>query len=592
MNAINNWDYSDVFEALVAGNLPSGTDLNGRYEIGQFLGRGGVGLVYRAMDHMLGEDVVLKILNPAVASDPDAVKRFKREIKVCRKISHPNVIRIYDIDEIYGTLFITMELVEGETLRKVIRTRGRYNEKDGWEVVQGMVQGLAAAHEKGIVHRDLKSLNVMVESGGGAKILDFGMARLLGSDHLTREGDILGSPPYMSPEQAQGLDVDHRTDIYSLGIILFEMFTGQLPFLAETPLATVMLQIDRPPPKPTSLVPGLSPEIETMILTCLEKNPDDRFQSVEELLSLHPAKGETEELRLHCARCGDSNHHSFRFCKSCGNSLQPAEAKEESWFDPAEARESDLSFPGSLVCAVVASHSEQLPAQLAMALELAATLKERATIQEFQKNVSSANYPGIVLPHGEQILCLIPALRFFTNRARMREAIRGLMSGYPHGEVMMGYFVAEILSFLARQRSRKDSRPLTLRSLMPMLRNRLQKAFSSERWITRVLRRLDDPLERLPLGRQFEATYSEQPGLLALHVLFCADIPNPGDLEQLLDFLELDLDSESRWRQTTAILAAAWWGFWHGIEAIPEHLVRDRRSAPLAYDLGVSIGSS
>jgi predicted Ser/Thr protein kinase len=584
MNEVKGWNYSEVFEALVAGTLPAGTNLGGRYEIGEMLGKGGVGLVYRATDLMLGEEVVLKILNPALASDPDTVKRFKREIKICRRISHPNVIRIYDIDEIYGTLFISMELVSGTNLKNVVRRRGRLPEAEGWELVRGMVQGLAAAHALGIVHRDLKSQNVMVDAEGRLKILDFGMARLLGMDHLTRGGDILGSPPYMSPEQAQGQELDHRTDIYSLGIILFEMFTGQLPFLGETPLATVLLQIDREPPRPSSVHPGISPDLERAILTCLRKKPAERFQHVDELLAARaPARGARAQTR--CARCGEPSAAGARACRSCGLVLaEAARPPTPRWHVLASEPEPPASaFGACLAGAAAACTRERPPLALRWMLELAATLQAGGAVAEFRRAVG-ADAHAAELTAAAPLLALVAGLRHFTNRARMRETTRELLTGLGRETVVTGCLVGETLSLLARQRSREASGALTLRSLRELLRERLRKAFSAEGWLLVSLGLLDEPLEQAPDRLTFESLYSSQPALVALHVLFGASAP--GGFEDLLGRAGTAHTPEDEWRTIAAALIGALWAFWHGAAALPFVLLRRQDAAALAYDLG------
>jgi predicted Ser/Thr protein kinase len=586
MNEVQGWSYSEVFEALVAGNLPPGTDLGGRYEIGELLGKGGVGLVYRATDHMLGEEVVLKILNPTLATDPDTVKRFKREIKICRKIGHPNVIRIYDIDEIYGTLFISMELVSGSNLKSLIRKKGRFAEPEGWELVRGMVQGLAAAHGMGIVHRDLKSQNVMVDEEGRVKLLDFGMARFLGMDHVTRGGDILGSPPYMSPEQAQGIELDHRTDIYSLGIILFEMFTGQLPFLGETPLATVLMQIDREPPRPTSLNPGLSPELERVILTCLKKKPEDRFQTVEELLGVYPSGAAAAQAgRLLCPQCGEPNPPSFRYCKGCGHSLRGAMVQGPRWQTARSSQERGLadSFSACLTGAVATCGRSPLPSQLRELLELSAVLGSGGGVADFRQTLATT---GQIERLDGQLLGLALGLRHFTNRGKMRGAVRELLAGRGREELILGSLVGEVLSLLARQRSRQGSDAVTLRSLLGLLKDRLSKAFASEPWLLMSLETLEDPIEDPLTRQQFENTCSGQQGLLALHLLFSSSVPAPAGLEEMLPILAPEQPGADSWRTSAAALVGGLWGFWHGVEALPHGLLRRQPATGLAYDLG------
>src|SRR5262249_54379496 len=254
------------------------------------VGKGGMGLVYRARDRQLDEVVALKVVRSEVLKDdPSLLDRFKQEIKLARRITHRNVLRTHDFGEADGVPYISMEYLEGVTLKDLIRSKGALPLGVGLSIAKQMCHGLLAAHQQGVVHRDIKPQNMLIiPESGELKIMDFGIARISEvkgeASGLTSAGTVMGTPDYMPPEQAQGQPADFRSDIYSLGVVLFETFTGRLPFDGDTVMAIVMAHIQKPPPKPRSLKPGLPADLETVILRCLEKEPARRFQTVDEVL--------------------------------------------------------------------------------------------------------------------------------------------------------------------------------------------------------------------------------------------------------------------------------------------------------------------
>jgi TolB-like protein/predicted Ser/Thr protein kinase len=261
-----------------------GTCIAGRYEVLEELGRGGMGTVYRVLDRKINEEIALKLLKPEVATDVRIVERFKNELKLARKIVHKNVCRVFDINEADGALFITMEYVPGKNLKNLVR-EGRPVAEDKAVSIAGQVaEGLAEAHKLGVVHRDLKPQNIMLDPDGGVHIMDFGIARLMGRSEMTEAGTTIGTPEYMSPEQVDGQPVDQRSDLYSLGVILYEMATGRVPFSGETPLSIAVKQKTEKPVDPRTLSPGLSPALGALILRCLEKAPEARPQTARALL--------------------------------------------------------------------------------------------------------------------------------------------------------------------------------------------------------------------------------------------------------------------------------------------------------------------
>ncbi len=248
--------------------------VGGRYRVVGLLGRGGMGEVYRADDLKLGQAVALKFLPAIVENDAGRLQRFLNEVKIARQISHPGVCRVYDVGEVDGHHYLSMEYVDGEDLASLLRRIGRLPKDKAVEISRQLCMGLAAAHEQGILHRDLKPANVMIDGRGRAKITDFGLATLAGTVHADEVG--AGTPQYMAPEQRAGKEVTVRSDLYSLGLVLYELFTGQQAFKASTAAELARLQAESTPTSPTRLVAELDPSVERAILRCLEKEPRDR----------------------------------------------------------------------------------------------------------------------------------------------------------------------------------------------------------------------------------------------------------------------------------------------------------------------------
>ena len=262
--------------------LTAGTVFAGRYEIIRELGRGGMGIVYKATDNKLKRTVALKFLPPEWTYDPQAKERFVHEAQAAAALDHSNICTVHEIDEADGRMFISMAFVAGESLKARIQ-RALPSLDEALSIGLQVAEGLKEAHQKGIVHRDIKSANIMVTENGQAKIMDFGLARVKGGTVLTKEGMTLGTVAYMSPEQARGEGVDHRTDIWSFGVVLYEMFCGQLPFKGEHDQA-VVYSILKEPPKPISdLRPEIPMSIAQVVGKALEKNADKRYQTVGEL---------------------------------------------------------------------------------------------------------------------------------------------------------------------------------------------------------------------------------------------------------------------------------------------------------------------
>ena len=253
-----------------------------RYELGPVLGEGGMARVHRGLDRQLRRPVAVKVLAPPLDRDRTFVERFRREARAAAGLSHPNVVAVFDSGSDDGTHFIVTELVEGETLAERLRRSGSLPPAEVVTVAVDICRALAAAHGRGLIHRDIKPGNVMLLPDGRVKVVDFGIARAAGSDTLTNTGVVLGSTAYLSPEQAGGRPVDERADLYALGCVLYEMVTGRVPFQADTPIATAYRHVNEAPPRPSSIAP-VQPELEEIVLRCLEKDPGDRFISANEL---------------------------------------------------------------------------------------------------------------------------------------------------------------------------------------------------------------------------------------------------------------------------------------------------------------------
>src|SRR3984885_6289755 len=263
---------------LSEGRFLPGRLLASRYRIIALLGRGGMGEFSRADDLTLGQPVALKFLPDEAARDEGLVERFKNEVRIARRVSHPTVCRVYDVGDVEGHTFFTMEYVDGEDLASLLRRIGRLPEDKALDIARQLCAGLAAAHAKGVLHRDLKPANIMLDGRGQVVVTDFGLAGLV--DQIPGSDVRSGTPAYMAPEQLEGREVNALSDIYSLGLVLYEIFTGKRAFSVESLPELVRVRSGSAPSKPSTLVKDLDPVVERVILRCLEPDPANRISSV------------------------------------------------------------------------------------------------------------------------------------------------------------------------------------------------------------------------------------------------------------------------------------------------------------------------
>src|SRR5215470_15114215 len=269
--------------AVVSGELAPGTLLAGRYEVLQLLGRGGMRAVYKARDKELDRFVALKLIRPEFARNPEVLRRFKQELILARQVTHKNVIRIFDLGQSDGIKFITMDFVEGHDLRSLLNERGKFPPSEAAKIMLQICRALEAAHAEHVIHRDLKPQNIMLDQKGRVFVMDFGIARSVHVPGMTQTGALIGTPEYMSPEQARGENLDQRSDIFSLGVIFYEILTGKKPYPSDVPLATLWKRMQERATPPVRIEPNLPVELNDIVVKALEIEPDKRLGSAREM---------------------------------------------------------------------------------------------------------------------------------------------------------------------------------------------------------------------------------------------------------------------------------------------------------------------
>ena len=274
---------SGILSSFDSSYIKEGNKFSNRYLLLKHIGSGGMGSVYKATDLELDEPVAIKFLSPQQNIDDTAVARFKQEIKLARQINHPNIIRIYDLGEYRGIRFITMEYFPGRQIKEIVNSDGFFSVPAGLDLVLKVCSGLIAAHKKGIIHRDIKSQNIMTSDDKVVKVLDFGIAKSADIPGLTIDGSILGTPEYISPEAIMQKPVDARSDIYSLGIVMFEIFAGSVPFTGDNIMSIIRQHLYEDPPNLKVINNTVPDDLDEIVMRCLAREPDDRYQSVAEL---------------------------------------------------------------------------------------------------------------------------------------------------------------------------------------------------------------------------------------------------------------------------------------------------------------------
>lgn len=269
--------------AAAGEELKEGTVLAERYEILQLLGQGGMGAVYKARDTELDRIVALKLIRPELAKNPDILRRFKQELILARQVTHKNVIRIFDLGQADGIKFITMDFVEGRDLRHLLLEKGKFPPEEAARLMLQICRALEAAHGEGVIHRDLKPHNIMLDAGGRAYVMDFGIARSAYLPGMTQTGALVGTPEYMSPEQARGEKLTERSDLFSLGVIFYELLTGESPYPADAPLATLWKRLQEKPKPPMEVNPEVPKALNDIVMKALEIEPEDRMASAREM---------------------------------------------------------------------------------------------------------------------------------------------------------------------------------------------------------------------------------------------------------------------------------------------------------------------
>ncbi len=264
-------------------SFSTGDVVGGRYELGRQLGAGGMARVYIARDRMLGREVAVKVLSETYASDPQFVERFRREASAAAGLNHPNIVAVYDRGEADGGYYIVMEYLSGPDLKQVIRSRAPLPPLTAIDYAQEILAALGAAHRRDLVHRDVKPQNVLVAEDGRLKVTDFGIARAGAESDMTEAGTVIGTAQYLSPEQARGGEVTSASDCYAVGIVIYEMLTGRVPFDGGPPVAVAMKQVSDPPRPPSEIEPSVPPALEAVIMRALAKRPSERYRTAQEL---------------------------------------------------------------------------------------------------------------------------------------------------------------------------------------------------------------------------------------------------------------------------------------------------------------------
>ena len=364
--------------------MEEGLILGERYEILKRLGEGGMGAVYKARDHELDRLVALKVIRPELAGHPDILRRFKQELILARQVTHKNVVRIFDLGSADGRKFITMDYIEGRDLKSILVERGKLPPSEVVPIFQQICRGLEAAHVEGVVHRDLKPQNVMVDDAGRVWLMDFGLARSMELSGLTRTGVLMGTPDYMSPEQARAEKVDARSDLFSLGIIVYEMLTGRLPFLADTLMAKLLQRVQQNATPVTEIDPSIPARLGAVVSKCLERDVSKRYQTIREILD--DLLGDTQTL-------GSSSSSGTNSTPSGAppgpSAISLAELGPGSEFGPRYRIESVIGEGG--MGKVYKAHDSDLDRTVALKLVRPELARDASSLQRFKQELLLAS---------------------------------------------------------------------------------------------------------------------------------------------------------------------------------------------------------
>jgi eukaryotic-like serine/threonine-protein kinase len=377
-----------------SGSLEPGMMLGERYEILKPLGEGGMGAVYKARDQELDRMVALKVIRPELAGHPDILRRFKQELILARQVTHKNVVRIFDLGTADGRKFITMDYIEGRDLKSILNERGKLPAGEAVPIAQQICRGLEAAHVEGVVHRDLKPQNIMVDDAGRVWLMDFGLARSMELSGLTRTGVLMGTPDYMSPEQARAEKVDARSDLFSLGIIFFEMLTGRLPFQADTLMAKLLQRVQQRAVAVTEIDPAIPAGVSKVVSKCLEPDVNKRYQSIHEVLD--DLLGDTKSIgssSSSSSSASSGNSSGASSTSSGAPSESPAAALVElgpgSQFGPRYRIESIIGEGG--MGKVYKAHDSDLDRTVALKLVRLELAKDASSLQRFKQELLLAS---------------------------------------------------------------------------------------------------------------------------------------------------------------------------------------------------------
>jgi beta-lactam-binding protein with PASTA domain/predicted Ser/Thr protein kinase len=367
--------------------MASGVVVDSRYRLLSRLGSGGMAEVWAAEDTELGRQIALKLLHGRLAADDDFVERFRREASAAAGLQHPNVVSVYDRGESQGTYYIAMEYLRGPSLKDLVR-RGPLEPRYAVELVVQVLRAARFAHRRGIVHRDLKPHNVMLDDEGRVKVTDFGIARAGASD-MTETGLIMGTAQYLSPEQAQGHAVTERSDLYSIGVMLFELLTGRVPFEGESPVTIALRHVSEPPPAPSQLNPAVPPALDAVVLRALAKDPRDRFADADEFIAALTAAVTAPQDVTQVTRI------------AAAASYVPASAPAPDYADPEPEEERSRSWPWWLAAALVLAavglgayvllqeDRTPVPDVVGREADVASRMLQRAGLRVEQRNVAS-----------------------------------------------------------------------------------------------------------------------------------------------------------------------------------------------------------